>query len=671
MSWIDTLKSKFAKTTKDLKSFIMPISLSQLYPQSNFTDYNSYLSAAQTISWVYKCVSIVGENVATTDGYVYDTKDNEIHDPVLDKLFDKPNEWMSWYEFKEALLWYLWLTGNCYILKDEINMKKQPTKMYLLRPDYMQVIPSKTKFIAGYQYVVNGEKIPFAIDDIIHLKLPNPRNEFYGMGKIEACKVVYDTEIAASTYNWNFFNHGATPAAILENEGTLDDDSYRRLSKQFEARHVGFKKMQRPMLLEQGTKYTQLGLSQQDMAFFEQRKFTREEILSIFGVPPAKAGILEYASFANTKEQENTFRKDTLKPFLVRLQNMLTMKLVQLFNENWHYEFEEVVERDETMYMDLATKGIQTGIITLNEAREQYLELPLIPNEPAMDSTYLPISLMPITGEPAKELSAYIGTSQPEAEEAPAEEKKLTSVNQQKAVNIQQALLKLATLTKQKIGVKYKDTSKKYFKKQTENILEKLDELDKEKKLKINGIKAINFAELFDDPDDYAAYQKSMDSISVNLALTSLSNVSGIMQAEEPTNPLDNPKLKDQLDKLGKRIKGINDTTLNQLDASLNEGLSNGESITELKNRVKSVMKNREGWEAVRIARTESAYAYDRGAVFGYDEAGVKFVDVIGCTMIEPEWACGATNVPISEAYSLEFHPNHTGTFVPSLGAIG
>lgn len=672
----DTVKGIFTKTANDLKNFIIPVSVSSLYPVSKFADYNSYLSAAQIISWVYKCVSIVGENVATTDGWVYDNKDNEVEDDVLDQLLTNPNEWMSWYEFKEAMLWYLWLTGNVYILKDEINMLKQPTKMYLLRPDRMQIIPSKTKFIAGYQYDLDGKKIPFSVDEIIHLKLPNPRNLWYGMGKIEACKIVYDTEIAASTYNWNFFNHGAAPAAILTNEGTLDDDSYRRLSKQFEVRHVGFKKMQRPLLLEKGTQYKQLGLSQQDMGFFEQRKFTREEILSIFGVPPAKAGILEYASFANTKEQENTFRKDTLKPLLVRIENMLTQKLVHLFNPNWHYEFEEVVERDEEMYMKLATQGIATGLISPNEARVQYLELPLIKNEPAMDSNYMPLSLMPITGEPAVALQASIDAEATPEEEEEEEEKhakcthtKLTQVNSQKAVNIQQALLKLATLTKQKLGVKLKDTSKKYFKQQTEKILAKLDELDKEKKLIVNGIKRTDFTELFDDPDDFAAYQKSMEQISVNIALTSLDNVSGIMQTEEPANPLDNPKFKEQLGKLGKRIKGINDTTLNQLDTSLNEGLSNGESIPDLKKRVQKIMTNRAGWEATRIARTESAFAYDRGAIYGYDLAGVKFLDVIGCTMIEPEWDCGRTNVPISEAYGLDFHPNHTGTVVPSFGA--
>jgi len=119
------------------------------------------------------------------------------------------------------LNWFLDLTGNAYILKDSINMKNLPTELYLLRPDRMEVVPSRTDFIAGYQYNLDGRKISFKKEDIIHIKLPNPRNPFYGMGKIEACKIVYDTEIAASGYNWNFFKQGASPAAILSNEGVF------------------------------------------------------------------------------------------------------------------------------------------------------------------------------------------------------------------------------------------------------------------------------------------------------------------------------------------------------------------------------------------------------------------------------------------------------------------
>lgn len=301
--------------TQDVKKFSPFVSMSNLYPMSHFTNYNSFLRAATQISWVYKAVSIVGESIAMVPGFIYDDEENEIlTNKILNQMFKRPNEFMTWFEMKEGIVWHLDLTGNVYLLKDEYNALGQPTKIYLLRPDKMEVVPSSTKFIAGYQYDVDGNKIPFKREDIIHIKLPNPISDLVGMGKIEASQITYNTEIAASTYNWKFFENGASPSAILTNEASMNEDSYNRLVKLFQKRQTGFMRMQRPMLLEQGTQYKQMGLSQQDMAFMEQRKFSQQEILSIFGVPPAKAGIMEYASYANVKEQENTYRKDTLKP---------------------------------------------------------------------------------------------------------------------------------------------------------------------------------------------------------------------------------------------------------------------------------------------------------------------------------------------------------------------
>jgi len=91
MGMVDTFKKMFSKA----KSFMIPLSMADVYPKSNFNDYNSYLSAAQTISWVYKCVSIRGESIATVKGFVYDQKGEEVKSEGLNKLFTKPNKLMK------------------------------------------------------------------------------------------------------------------------------------------------------------------------------------------------------------------------------------------------------------------------------------------------------------------------------------------------------------------------------------------------------------------------------------------------------------------------------------------------------------------------------------------------------------------------------------------------
>jgi len=49
-----------------------------------------------------------------------------------------------------------------------------------------------------------------------------------------------------------------------------------------------------------------VGVNQKDMDFIQQKKMSREEICSVFKVPPALIGLFEYANYANAREQEQS-----------------------------------------------------------------------------------------------------------------------------------------------------------------------------------------------------------------------------------------------------------------------------------------------------------------------------------------------------------------------------
>jgi len=58
----------------------------------------------------------------------------------------------------------------------------------------------------------------------------------------------------------------------------------------------------------------------------------------------------------------------------------------------------------------------------------------------------------------------------------------------------------------------------------------------------------------------------------------------------------------------------VNDTTKKKLRETLSEGVTNGEGIQPLKRRVHALFEDRKGWEAERIARTETIGAANGGA---------------------------------------------------------
>ncbi len=117
-------------------------------------------------------------------------------------------------------------------------------------------------------------------------------------------------------------------------------------------------------------------------------------------------------------------------------------------------------------------------------------------------------------------------------------------------------------------------------------------------------------------------------------------------------------------------MKGVTHVLRNDILNSIRDGVINKESRTELKERVKDLFSTAKDSQAERIARTEMSAAFDQVAIVNYQEVGIQTVDVIGCedNDIVPgqTFGCNSSNIPIAQAASIEFHPNHTGTIVPS-----
>jgi len=85
-----------------------------------------------------------------------------------------------------------------------------------------------------------------------------------------------------------------------------------------------------------------------------------------------------------------------------------------------------------------------------------------------------------------------------------------------------------------------------------------------------------------------------------------------------------NPKVMEALEKhrIGS-VGGINNETLKLLRTELATGMEAGESISTLRSRIESTFIKGEAYRAERIARTETIWAWNEGAVQGYKQSGM------------------------------------------------
>jgi len=136
-------------------------------------------------------------------------------------------------------------------------------------------------------------------------------------------------------------------------------------------------------------------------------------------------------------------------------------------------------------------------------------------------------------------------------------------------------------------------------------------------------------------------------------------------------------RLNQRANGIASKITGIEETTRSKFRALLEKGIYGDQfTVAEMfqllwDNPVSNGMSQS---RVATIARTEMGMAADESRKQSIHESGaVTHISVIGCEAREPgspryrgESTCNIANVPIADMDKLEFHPNHTGTIVPS-----
>lgn len=383
--------------------------------------YNMLLNKYGRVVWVYIAVSIIATALSEVNFKVIDKrKKGKPNEGVkgsgmgLLDLLTRPNPWFSELEFKELMAMHLLLTGNAFIEKAEMDGYGRPKELYLLNPKNMSVIPSKTKFVAGYAYTVNGKSIPFKPDEIIHIKLPDPRGEsHYGMSPLTAARVIIDHEWSALDWNTAFFKNATWPSGIITCKEGLNPEEFRRAKQELKQNYEGKNKVGKVLILSGGMEWTQTTPNPKDIDFLNLRRATREDILSLFRVPPSIAGIYQFENTtsrsAGVREQHIQFWSQTIKPLASRILTRFNNQLVPAYSSNYEITpdvsgIPALKETDEQRKIRAETVAllVEKGGWSPNMAiSELYPDLPPIPWGDQPSPTYNSFSgnFANITGE--------------------------------------------------------------------------------------------------------------------------------------------------------------------------------------------------------------------------------------------------------------------------------
>jgi len=608
MSVKDFLRSLFSK--QDRKPVVHVYGYETSQGKSRPLDYSDYLSAFN--GWVFAAVNVISNSLAKVRWHITkEAKNGELVEverhPVL-KLIGKPNPLMTRWELFKLTDIHLELTGNAYWYL-AMNSFGIPAEIWIIPPDRMKVVPNEEGLIKGYLYDYMGEKIAFEPKEIIHFKFPHPTNRYYGMGVLQAVAYEHDTDLYMKKYQLSLFKNRAMPDVVIRTEQPLTQEEARRLRAEWNAAYRGVDRAGKIAVVSKALDVQPLGLTPKELEYLEGRRFSRDTILHIWGVPPSKLGIVEDVNRANAEANDYTFQNEVILPRLELMREVLQWDLLNQFwkKENLKIEFENPVPKDKQFRLKQHEAYIKNGVLTINEVRA---ELGLEPVDWG-EVPLMPLNLYPISApKPEPEKTIIV-----------SETKQVKSMFKDEAKREQ--IWKLFVAQTTPLEKLFASRIKKLFHKQEKEVLDNLFKYKSFLNVQRKDYDDLVDFIIFDVQEWNRILQEELGDLHREAYASGIDRAIALMGVEISFD-VDNPAAVEFLrNKTMRFAEQVNQTTINDLKQQLIAGFQNGESIDEIAERVRDVFNFATESRSRRIARTEIIGATNAGIEDTFKESQV------------------------------------------------
>lgn len=346
---------------------------------------NAYGGSVDAIDWVMDCIRLITETASSAawhfekGGVTYiHEKDRGEHTPdevkdapyLLGKLFEEPNPYMGYEELIELTLIDYLLTGNAYWLKWRPDDAGRPLALYRLAPPLIKVVPDEWG-IKKYEYSVPGTgKMDIQPGQIMHFKMPNPHDPYYGLGVIQGGSRVFDMDLALTDTMASYYEKRAQPSMVVQSDRRVPKDVFKRLQNQLRAMYGGPRNAGALMVLEAGLKYQSISPSAQDAAFESLTNLSRDRILAMFRVPASLLGYnaIGAADSTSGNSDQRIFDQKTMRPLLNKFQKAISRSITSPWEMDFKIDYDYVMPPEQRL--QLATNFATLPGVKIREVRD-------------------------------------------------------------------------------------------------------------------------------------------------------------------------------------------------------------------------------------------------------------------------------------------------------------
>jgi HK97 family phage portal protein len=330
--------------------------------------------SALRLAAVYACVRILAETMASLPMVVYQRRPDGGKDKVTDHwlyrlMAKRPNRFQNPFEWREMLQGHLVLRGNAY---NQIitNSRGEIIELMPIHPDRVKIELLRS---GEYRYRVtdrSGTEVILPRGQVWHLRGLSS-DGLMGMSPIELARENLGMALAAQDYGARFFANDAKPTGgWIEFPGSFKDSEAKKVFRESYQQAQSGANRGKVLVLENGMKFHEVGVTNKDAQFLELRKFQITDIARLFRVPPHMIADLERATFSNIEQQSLEFVMHTMTPWAERWEASIESDLLLERDDiEIEFDFANLMRGDAASRSSYYQSGIQNGWLTRNEAR--------------------------------------------------------------------------------------------------------------------------------------------------------------------------------------------------------------------------------------------------------------------------------------------------------------
>lgn len=355
--------------------------LGRLFMGSSVAGVDVTPDSAMRVSAVLACIKVISETLASLPLMLYervgDGKQPAVNHPLYSLLHDAPNAYTTSFEFREIQAAHLLLRGNFYC--EKIENGRGIKELIPLSPARMDPVRQNGELRYRYTHEDGRQQI-YTADRIWHVKNMPIRSAYngeapegmIGLSPISLAKESIGISMAADTYGGKFFANYAQTGKAFEFPGRLSDNARQHLKESL-AEYAAAENKFKSIILEEGAKLSDVGMTNEDSQFIQSRQFQIEEIARIFRVPPVLIGHpTNTMTYASAEQLFLSFATYTIRPWCVRLEQSMNRHLLSE-KDRGRYFFEHVMagllRGDTKSRFDAYAVARQWGWMNVDEIR--------------------------------------------------------------------------------------------------------------------------------------------------------------------------------------------------------------------------------------------------------------------------------------------------------------